>query len=68
MEKIGKYFKFGHADVFRAPEIIHGLFAVLEKKGAKILLLLFGEACIEVVNQIDVKHNLQILFLYVNMF
>ena len=54
--------------VFRMPEIIHGLFAILKKKGAKILLLLFGEACIEVVNQIDVKHNLQILFLYVNMF
>ena len=62
MEKVSKYFQFGHADVFRAPEIVHRLFAVLEQKRAKALLLLFGEACVEVIYQIDVKHKSQILY------
>ena len=41
MEKVSKYFQFGHTDVFRAPEVIHGLLAVFEQLGAKRLLLLF---------------------------
>ena len=41
MKEVGQSFKFGEADVLRAPEIIHGLFAVFEKKRAEVLLLLF---------------------------
>ena len=62
MEEVGQYFQFGKADVFRAPEIVHRLFAVLEQKRAKALLLLFGEACVEVIYQLDVKPKSQILY------
>ena len=57
MEEVCQCFQFGETDVFCAPEIIHGLLAVLEKKRAEVLLLLFGETCVEVVYQIDVKHK-----------